>query len=106
MGSLFPDGESPERPPLLIIANPDGSPDWPNLNALARQTILKILEAQKGPGLSGAELMRRCSEAGFHPKVTWFSLRALESEGAVVADKPRIRTRGGRCMARLWSLAA
>lgn len=90
-------------PELRLFTNPDGTPDWAAANRYTRDLILRILHEE--PGISGAELERRCREDGIAPRVTHFSRRDLEREGLIWRREVR-RDYGRRRNVRthLWSL--
>jgi hypothetical protein len=88
-------------PPLVMCTHPDGRPDWPAANALARQAVLGVLEEARDELLSGEELARRCRRRGIHAKVTHRARCELEHEG-LIRGRTVMR---GRLRARLWDLA-
>lgn len=87
-----------DLPPLEIRVRPDGTPDWPAVNALAREIILNVLRSEGT--MSGAHLEHECQARGVHPKVTFYSRRELERAGLIQGADG---WSGGR-RARLWSL--
>lgn len=90
---------APERPPLVILAHPDGSPDWQAVNERTRAVVLWILE-DAGEGITGVELCRRAGLHGIHPAVVHYARRALHAAGHL-----RCRRGRGRGLPIFWRLA-
>lgn len=90
---------------LVWIETPDGSPDWPAINDLARKTALVVL-AQHAELVGEALLVECRREGGVHPKITARVRRDLVASGLVRTKDAVVRTAAGRRRARLWSLTA